>query len=66
MSLADVPGSEREQDTVVYTLESLKKILRRDLATMRIGQLALGEVMLEWAAEKMESGGAFRAGEQLR
>lgn len=54
VSLSDVPGSERQQDTVQHTLDALKKLLRRDVATMRIGELAYSEIMLKWAVRQVD------------
>ncbi|WP_146086428.1 hypothetical protein [Rathayibacter sp. AY1D1] len=55
VSIIDVSGSERKQDVVEHTVESLRGVLRRDVATMRIGQLALSEIMLRYAASRIES-----------
>lgn len=51
VSIHDVPDSEREQETVQHTLDSLRKLLRRDVTTMRIGEQAYTEIMLKWAAQ---------------
>lgn len=56
LSLHDLPDSEREQDIVEYRLEGLRKLVRRDVATMRVGELAYAEVMLNWAARQVLPG----------
>ncbi|TFC91329.1 MULTISPECIES: hypothetical protein [Cryobacterium] len=59
-SIRDVPDSEREQDIVQFELVGLRKILKRDLATMQVGELAYSEVMLQWAARQdPTAAGAF-------
>lgn len=58
LSVTDVPGSEREQDVVQYSLNTLKELLRRDLVTMQIGELAYTEVMMRWATENLGRGAA--------
>lgn len=50
VSLHDIPDSEREQDIVEYRLEELRKLVRHDVATMYVGELAYAEVMLNWAS----------------
>ena len=45
-SIHDLPDSEREQEVVLYSLDELRNFLKRDLATLRIGELANGEVLL--------------------
>lgn len=52
MAIADVPGSEREQDIVEYTLDSLRALLKQSITTMRIGEQAYSEIMLTWAAQQ--------------
>jgi hypothetical protein len=51
LSIRDVPGGEREQEYVRHTIANLRKLLKRDVDTMRIGMHALTEVGLIWAAE---------------
>ncbi|MBB5831904.1 hypothetical protein [Brachybacterium aquaticum] len=53
LSIQDVPDSEREQIYVEHTLSSLKRLLRRDVGTMQIGQQAYTEVMMTWAAGQL-------------
>jgi len=53
VAIGDVPGSEREQDVVKYTLAGLRKLLRRDIATMRLGEIAYTEVNLTWARRQI-------------
>lgn len=55
LSMTDVPDSELIQDVVFHDLTGLRKILKRDLATMHIGEIAWAEVMLTWAARKSRS-----------
>jgi hypothetical protein len=55
VSVREIAGSEREQDTVQHTLDSLKKLLRKGLATMHIGELAYTEIMLKWTAEQLRT-----------
>lgn len=55
VSIRDVPDSKREQETVHHTLDSLKKLLRRDVTTMRIGELAYTEIMTTWSAKQLEA-----------
>ena len=55
VSMADVPESAREQDVGQYTLKGLKSLLRRTIATMRIGELAYTGIMLRWAARQIDS-----------
>ena len=52
VSIRDVPESERKQEAVRYTLSGLRKILKRDLVTMQVGEYAFTEVMLTWAARQ--------------
>lgn len=53
VALTDDPeDSCRPQDLVSHSLGSLRSLLRRDVATMQIGQLAYREIMLRWAAEQ--------------
>jgi len=51
VSIGDVPGSERKQDTVQYRLDELRKLLKHDIATMRVGEIAYAEVNLTWASQ---------------
>jgi hypothetical protein len=44
VAIRDVLGSEKSQDVVEYTLDDLRRLLKRDIATMLVGQLAHGEV----------------------
>ncbi len=53
LSITDVADSEREHVLVEHTVESLRRLLRRDLATVRIGTHALAETML--SGERRES-----------
>lgn len=53
VSIRDVPDSEREQIYVQHTIASLKRLLRRDVATMQVGKQAYSEVMLNWAARQL-------------
>ena len=55
VSMRDVPGSDRDQDYVEYTLEALRRLLKRCVTTMSIGELAYGEVMFKWAAQEIAS-----------
>lgn len=48
VSIADVPGSEKEQEYVLHSLESLQKILSQSIVTMQIGSQAYTEVMMKW------------------
>lgn len=61
VSIVDVPGSDREQDFTLYTLDDLQRVLRRSTATMRIGEQAYAQAMLRWAtlrtAEDLSPGG---------
>lgn len=49
----DVPGSEREQDVVQYKLDDLRKLLSRDVVTMRMGEIAYADVELNWARRQL-------------
>lgn len=51
--ISDVPDSERAQETVQHTLGSLKKLLRRDITTMRIGELAYTKIMMKWSTKQL-------------
>jgi hypothetical protein len=53
VSIGDIPDCEREQDVVQYTMDGLRKLLKRDLTTMRVGEIAYSEVMLNWAARQV-------------
>jgi len=44
VAIRGVPGSARRQDVVQYTLDELRELLKRDITTMLVGQLAHGEV----------------------
>lgn len=50
--ISDVVGSEKEHDIVRHTLDSLRKLLQRDVVTMQIGEQAYSEIMLKWAAQR--------------
>lgn len=52
VSIADVPDSMREHDIVRYTLHSLRKLLRKDIVTMQVGEQAYSEIMLNWAGQE--------------
>ncbi|MEW2011048.1 hypothetical protein AB0300_16410 [Microbacterium sp. NPDC078814] len=52
VAIADVPGSEREQDVVEYTLDSLRALLKQSITTMRIGEQAYSGIMLTRAAQQ--------------
>lgn len=54
VSLIDVPGSDREQDFGRYTLDDLKRLLRGNVVTMRIGEQAYTETMLKWASQQID------------
>ena len=49
VSITDVPGSEREQVLVEYTLGDLRKQLKKAVTTMLIGTQACSEVSMNWA-----------------
>lgn len=54
ITLSDAPEAEPDpQDVVLYSVESLKRLLRRDVTTMLIGQLAYTEVMSIWAVDQV-------------
>jgi hypothetical protein len=53
LSVRDVPGSAREQVIVKYTLEDMRKVLRRTVTTMMIGTHAFAEVSMTWAAKQL-------------
>jgi hypothetical protein len=53
VSIRDIPGDEERQDLVQYRLKDLRSILKRDVATMHIGEVAYAEVMLTWAAGQL-------------
>ncbi|WP_460800086.1 hypothetical protein [Microbacterium sp. GXF0217] len=52
LSIADVEDSEREHVLVEHTVESLRRLLRRDLITANIGAQALVETMLNGASRE--------------
>jgi hypothetical protein len=52
VSIRDVPNSESVQNVVQYKLNELRDFLKRDLTTMKVGQLAYTEVMMTWAANQ--------------
>lgn len=52
LSIVDVPESDKEQGIGQYTLDSLRKILARSIVTMRIGEQAYSEVMVNWAVRQ--------------
>ena len=54
VSIRDVPGSEQEHICVEHTIDSLKRLLRRDVSTMQIGKRAYSEVMLTWAMRQAQ------------
>ena len=56
LSMADVSGSEREQDFSLYTLDNLREVLRRSVTTMRIGEPAYAQAVLKWAAAQPDRG----------
>lgn len=53
VSMMDAPESVHEQDVGQYTLEDLRRIMRRCIVTMRIGEQAYSEIMLKWASCRM-------------
>jgi hypothetical protein len=55
VSMRDVPGSDRDQEYVEYTLEALRRLQKRCVTTMKIGELAYGEVMFNWTAQEIAS-----------
>jgi hypothetical protein len=55
VSMQDVPGSDRDQEYVEYTLDAMRKLLKRCVTTMNIGELAYAEVMLKWATHEIAS-----------
>lgn len=55
VSMRDVPGSDRDQEHVEYTLDALRRLLKRSVTTMNIGELAYGEVMFKWAAQELSA-----------
>ncbi|WP_336626703.1 MULTISPECIES: hypothetical protein [unclassified Microbacterium] len=52
VSIVDVPGSEREHDFTLYTLDDLRRVLRRSVTTMQIGEQAYAYAMLKRAAAR--------------
>lgn len=56
ISTMGVPESDREQDIGQYTLSDLKRILLRSIVTMRIGEQAYSEIMLNWASDQTDNG----------
>jgi hypothetical protein len=59
LSILDVPDSESDQLIVQYKLDALRTLLRGYITTMQIGDRALSEVLLNWAAAQVlaEQGG---------
>lgn len=53
VSIRDVPDSEKAQEVVLHTVDTLRALLKRDITTMRIGQLAYAEVMMTWSIEQL-------------
>jgi hypothetical protein len=49
VAIHNVPDSEREQDVVQYKLDGLRKLLSRDVGTLRIGEIAYAQIQLNWA-----------------
>jgi hypothetical protein len=58
VSIGDVPESERETVVVRYRLDELRKLLKRDVTTMGIGERAFTESNLRWAAKQLASDGS--------
>jgi hypothetical protein len=56
VSIRDVPDSERDQVFVQYRLDELRKLLKRDVATMLIGELGHAEISVRWAARQPRIG----------
>lgn len=54
VSIPDMPESDREQDFGQYTLDDLKRVLRSNVVTMRIGEQAYTEIMLKWATQQID------------
>lgn len=54
VSITSVPQSGHEQDVSRYTMEDLERVLRTNVVTMRIGELAYTERMSIWAAKQIE------------
>lgn len=54
VSIVDVPQSDREQDVGQYTLDDLRRLLRSNIVTMRIGEQAYTGLMLKWAAQQSD------------
>jgi hypothetical protein len=53
VSITGVRGSEHDQVVVQYTLNELRKLLKRDVTTMLIGERAHTEVNMRWAAQEV-------------
>lgn len=54
VSIVDVTESDREQDVGQYTLNDLKRLLRSNVVTMRLGEQAYTEIMLKWASQQID------------
>jgi len=52
VSIADVPASEKKQDVVQYGLAGLRKLFKRDITTLQVGEIAYTQVMLAWARDQ--------------
>lgn len=52
VSIRDAPDSERKQVFVQYKLDELRKLLKRDVTTMLIGEHGHTEINLSWAARQ--------------
>lgn len=55
VSIVDVPEGVHEQDLGQYTLDDLRRIMRRSTVTMRIGERAYSEIMLKWSSVQTSS-----------
>jgi hypothetical protein len=53
VSIVDAPESDRQQDYGEYTLDDLKRVLRGNVVTMRIGEQAYTQIMLKWASQQI-------------
>jgi hypothetical protein len=52
VAIRDVADSEKVQEIVRYKLDVLRKVLKRDLVTLQVGELAYSDVMFRWAARQ--------------
>lgn len=54
VAMTDVEGSGLGHELIEHTMVTLRRLLKRDISTMTIGQMAYTEIQLRWAQTQID------------